>query len=202
MAKKHLMVIILVLIGIKIILYFITYSLTNITTIPLSIDVKNFIAVYSPFIITTIFTIILTKSFNINKSIKSFSVEELLFRKLLFRNLKKISSLKISILLSSILFTIHHFDFYYFELNQFLVSRFLPLLLVGILLAYIYHITESLLLTILCHSIMNILIVFTKIKETEFEANMFLIHLVIFITSYFLVYLSLKKLKQFKDSEN
>jgi membrane protease YdiL (CAAX protease family) len=80
-------------------------------------------------------------------------IEEIFFRGVIFSALTEVSGIKIGLILQAILWAVIYFDI------SALPIRFVS----GLVLAYVYYRSKSLLPSIVIHSLLNILIIGTRL---------------------------------------
>lgn len=114
--------------------------------------------------------------------------EEILYRGILFKGICKHYTPFVGIIISSILFAVMHFN----------IIQSAHALFLGILLAYIYHHTESLTITTLVHISNNILVLFLPFSAFELFTGKYLIVLapIFFILGLILFIPSIMKIKK------
>ncbi len=119
-------------------------------------------------------------------------VEEILYRRIIFVKLKKHYSLLVSVLISSILFSVFHMD----------INNLVPAFMAGIFFAYVYHITKSLLIVIICHSLINLMVIFSTTTKVDFEPIVFVLYLTMFMMAFIGLILGFKKLQKLYNVKN
>jgi len=110
-------------------------------------------------------------------------LEEVFYRKIVFSKIKENYSLIIALLFSSFLFSLGHLDF----------DNFFQFFLVGILYGYVYFKTNSVVCSILFHSLMNFFIGFTSdyfVTLSEFYYS----YTIIYVLSFLGLVVGLKRL--------
>lgn len=112
-------------------------------------------------------------------------LEEVLYRKIIFNKLRTVFSVSFSIVFTSILFSIMHLNPYG------LISFFI----VGVILNYVYYLTNNLLLNIIFHSLLNVLFYLFERSEIAFSHRAILMCFCFYILCGVTLYQSLKYLK-------
>ena len=118
--------------------------------------------------------------------------EEMFYRIIIFTKLKKRYSLVQSMFISSFFFAFGHLDFSIHLLSFFVL---------GLILSYVYHKTNSILTIVLLHSFYNILNKSQKFIEVEFTPENY-VYLLYYIIGFIGVYYSFKKLTFFSKKSN
>ncbi len=119
-------------------------------------------------------------------------VEEVLYRRIIFVKLKKHYSLLVSVLISSILFSVFHMD----------INNLVPAFIAGIFFAYVYHITKSLTVVIVFHSLDNLMINFATTTKVNFEPIVFVLYLTMFMMAFVGLIFGFKKLQKLYNVKN
>lgn len=87
--------------------------------------------------------------------------EELYFRGILFPACERKFGLIIGVLLSAFIFSLTHFNYHYLNITHIIItSNFI----IGVGLAILYHYSRSILPSILCHSIISMLVTLFTVK--------------------------------------
>lgn len=110
--------------------------------------------------------------------------EEIFYRKIVFTKLKEHYSLQVSMIISSLFFAVGHLEFSIHLLSFFVV---------GLVLSYIYHKTNSVLIVVLLHAFYNIFNKFQKFTDIEFVPENYS-YVFYYIVGFVGVYYSFKKL--------
>ncbi len=116
-------------------------------------------------------------------------LEELFYRKMILSKLMENHTAVFSIFISSILFSLGHLDF----------QNFIQLFFIGLIYGFVYYKSNSVLSSILLHSLVNFLIGFTaNVVVNLDDANYS--YLIIFIICFMVLFWALKKMNPSKTT--
>ncbi len=112
-------------------------------------------------------------------------VEEILYRRIIFTKLKESFPLGVALIITSTLFSIMHLDF----------NGLIQYFIIGFLLTYTYYITNSLVLNIIYHSLLNLFTFFFIKSKVDFSDKAIIFHVGIYLLCSIILFYGLKHLK-------
>jgi len=114
-------------------------------------------------------------------------LEEIIYRGIIFKILKEYYSLYLSIIISSVFFSVMHSD----------VNGLIYYFFIGVILAYIYHCTKSLVLNIIFHFLINLMAAFFIYKEVDItDYYMYGLFFIVCLIGFVYCIFKLSKLKE------